>query len=129
LPTSSRRSPDTRCPVGRASFEIEDKRPLTQSGIYRLHRILIGDDRLPPSAIAKTGSFRATGTKRHDTAMRGIMNEIEMPDGLARQVILFMTRNDGKSPKRRRDRGPFLKLTDDQIAALEAIVTTAFAES
>ena len=67
-----------------------------------------------------------TYLKRHDAAMRGIMNRIEMPDALARQVILFVTQNEGRFPKRRRDRDPFVKLTDAEIADLEEIVTTAF---
>ncbi len=67
-----------------------------------------------------------TYLKRHDAAMRAIMNRIEMPDALARQVILFVTQNDGRFPKRRRDRDPFVKLTDAEIADLEEIVTTAF---
>ena len=66
--------------------------------------------------------------KRHDEAMRGIMNAIEMPDNLAQQAILFITQNDGKFPKRRRDREPFSKLADKEIAAIEAIVADAFAE-
>ena len=45
---------------------------------------------------------------------------------LARQVILFVTQNEGRFPKRRRDRDPFVKLTDSEIAALEEIVSTAF---
>lgn len=67
-----------------------------------------------------------TYLKRHDAAMRGIMNRIEMPDALARQVILLVTQNEGRFPKLRRDRDPFVKLTDAEIAALEEIVTTAF---
>jgi hypothetical protein len=67
-----------------------------------------------------------TYLRRHDAAMRGIMNRIEMPDALARQVILFVTQNEGRFPKRRRDRDPFVKLTNAEIADLEEIVTTAF---
>ncbi len=58
--------------------------------------------------------------------MRGIVNRIDVPDALARQVILFAIQNDERFPKRRRDRDPFVKLTDAEIAALEEIVTTAF---
>lgn len=67
-----------------------------------------------------------TYLKRHDAAMRGVMNRIDMPDALAQQVILFVTQNDGRFPERRRDRDPFVKLTDAEIAALEEIVMTAF---
>ena len=66
--------------------------------------------------------------KRHDEAMRGIMNTIEMPDNLAQQAILFITQNDGKFPKRRRDREPLSKLSDEEIATIEEIVADAFAE-
>jgi hypothetical protein len=41
-------------------------------------------------------------------------------------VILFVTQNEGRFPKLRRDRDPFVKLTDAEIADLEEIVTTAF---
>lgn len=60
--------------------------------------------------------------------MRGIRNRIEMPDALAQQVILFVTQNEGQFPKRRRDREPFSKLTDAEIAALEEIVSEAFSD-
>lgn len=66
--------------------------------------------------------------KCHDAAMRGIMNRVEMPDSLAQQVIVFVTQNGGRFPKRRRDRDPFSKLTDDEIADLEEIVSRAFAD-
>ena len=65
--------------------------------------------------------------KRHDEAMRGIMNAIEMSDNLAQQSIFFIRNNDGDFPKRRRDREPFSKLTDDEIATIEEIVREAFA--
>jgi hypothetical protein len=65
--------------------------------------------------------------KRHDEAMRGIMNAIEMSDNLAQQSIFFIRKNDGDFPKRRRDREPFSKLTDDEIATIEEIVREAFA--
>ncbi len=66
--------------------------------------------------------------KRHDEAMRGIMNAIEMPDSMADQIILFIHQNDGKLPKRRRDREPFSKLSDEEISILEDIVGEAFFE-
>ena len=64
--------------------------------------------------------------KRHDDAMRGIMNAIEMPDNLAQQAIIFITQNDGAFPKRRRNKAPFSKLTDDEIGTIEEIVNEAF---
>lgn len=65
--------------------------------------------------------------KRHDEAMRGVMNAVEMPDNLAQQVILLVRQNDGKFPKRRRDRAPSLKLSDEEINMLEDMVNEAFA--
>ena len=67
--------------------------------------------------------------RQHDEAMRTIMNAIEMPDNLAQQVIIFIRQNDGKFPKRRRDREPLSKLTEEEVAMLEDIVNEAFAEA
>lgn len=64
--------------------------------------------------------------KRHDEAMRAIMNTVEMPDNLAQQIIVFIRQNGGKFPKRRRDREPFSKLNDEEIKQLEGIVEEAF---
>lgn len=67
--------------------------------------------------------------KRQDEAMRAIMNAIEMPDSLAQQVIIFIRQNDGKFPKRRRDREPLSKLTEEEVAMLEDIVNDVFSGS
>ena len=67
--------------------------------------------------------------KRHDEAMRAIMNAIEMPDSLAQQVIIFIRQNGGKFPKRRRDREPLSKLTEEEVATLEDIVNDVFEET
>jgi hypothetical protein len=63
--------------------------------------------------------------KRHDAAMSGIMNAIEMPDRLAESLIMFIRQNDGTLAKRRREK-EFAKLTNDEVKMIEAIVTEAF---
>lgn len=61
---------------------------------------------------------------RRDEALRDIMNFVEMPDRLAEQFILYVYKNDGRLPNRRRKE--FEALTDDELAKLEEIVRTAF---
>lgn len=63
--------------------------------------------------------------KRHDEAMRHIMDMIEMPDRLAQDFILFTRQNNGTLPKSRRKK-MFEALTDEEVASLEAIVKEAF---
>jgi hypothetical protein len=64
--------------------------------------------------------------KRHDQAMQGIMNEVEMPDRKAEDLIMFMRQNNWKLPKTRRE-GEFAMLTDTEAALLEKLVQEAFA--
>jgi len=63
--------------------------------------------------------------RRHDEALRRIMNTVEMPDRLAENLLMFIRQNKGKLPKRRRQ-GEFEKLTDAEVASLEAVVGEAF---
>ncbi len=42
--------------------------------------------------------------RRHDDARRRIMDTVEMPDRLADDLLLFIRQNNGKLPKRRRER-------------------------
>ena len=63
--------------------------------------------------------------RRHDEALRRIMNIVEMPDRLAENLLMFIRQNKGKLPKRRRT-GEFKKLTDAEVTALEAVVNEAF---
>jgi hypothetical protein len=63
--------------------------------------------------------------RRHDEALRRIMNTVEMPDSLAENLLMFIRQNKGKLPKRRRT-GEFEKLTDAEVASLEAVVGDAF---
>ncbi len=63
--------------------------------------------------------------KRHDQAMQEIMNMVEMPDQLADSLIMFVRQNGDSLGKKRRE-NEFGKLTNDEVAAIEHIVTEAF---
>jgi hypothetical protein len=63
--------------------------------------------------------------RRHDEALRRIMNTVEMPDRLAENLLMLIRQNEGKLPKRRRA-GEFKKLTDAEVTSLEAVVNEAF---
>jgi hypothetical protein len=63
--------------------------------------------------------------RRHDQALRRIMNTVEMPDRVAENLLMFIRQNKGTLPKRRRA-GEFKKLTDDEVRLLEGIVNDAF---
>jgi len=63
--------------------------------------------------------------RRHDQALRRIMNTVEMPDRLAENLVMFIRQNKGKLSKRWRT-SEFKKLTDAEVASLEAIVGEAF---
>ena len=63
--------------------------------------------------------------RRNDEAMRRIMNTVEMPDRMAENLIRFIRLNEGRLGRKRRE-GEFEKLTDDEVASIEAIVHEAF---
>jgi len=63
--------------------------------------------------------------RRHDEALRRIMDTVEMPDRLAENFLMFARQNKGKLPKRRRT-NEFIKLTDKEVGMLEAVVHEAF---
>jgi hypothetical protein len=63
--------------------------------------------------------------RRHDEAVRRIMNTVEMPDRLAENLLMFIRQNEGKLPNKRRTK-EFRKLTDTEVASLEGIVGEAF---
>lgn len=67
--------------------------------------------------------------KRHDEAMRDIMNAIEMPDRMAESLIMFIRQNGGTLSRKRRSRDPFNKLTDEEIHLIEGLIVEAFAEA
>lgn len=64
--------------------------------------------------------------KRHDAAMRRIMDAVDMPDRLAEDLILFIRQNDGVLPKKRR-RAEFRALRNDEVELFERIVREEFA--
>ena len=64
--------------------------------------------------------------RRHDEAMRRIMEYVEMPDRLAEDLVMFIRKNNGKLGRKRRE-GEFAKLTDQEVAGVEVIVQEAFA--
>ena len=65
--------------------------------------------------------------KRHDEAMRNIMNAVEMPDRMAESLIMFIRQNGGELSRKRRSRDPLDKLTDEEIGLVEGIIAEAFA--
>ncbi len=63
--------------------------------------------------------------KRHDDAVKRITNAFEMPGREAEDVIMLIRRNGGTLPGKRR-RKEFARLTETEVAALEAIVAEEF---
>ncbi len=64
--------------------------------------------------------------RRHDDAIRRIMNAVEMPDRLAENLLTFVRQNRGTLSKARRET-EFSKLHDDEVVLIERIVGDAFA--
>lgn len=63
--------------------------------------------------------------KCHDEVMSLISELVEMPDYLAQDLIMFIRQNDGKLPKRRREK-EFERLTNKEVNYIEEIVNTTF---
>lgn len=63
--------------------------------------------------------------RRHDEAMRRIMDTVEMPDRLAENLLMFIRQNGGTLPKKRRG-NEFKALDDKEVRQLEEIVQDAF---
>jgi hypothetical protein len=63
--------------------------------------------------------------RRKDEALRRIMNTVEMPDRMAENLVRFIRLDEGKLGNKPRE-GEFEKLTDDEVASIEAIVREAF---
>jgi hypothetical protein len=66
--------------------------------------------------------------RRHDEALRRIMDAVEMPDRLAENLVMFIRQNSGRLPARRR-KSEFQKLHDDEVVLIEKIVNDAFSGS
>lgn len=83
------------------------------------------------SCVAKTVThdlpYEIEYLKRRDEAIKRLMNTVEMPDKLAEDFLLFVRRNDGVLPKRRR-KDEFARLTDKEVSDLETIVRDVFAD-
>jgi len=63
--------------------------------------------------------------RRHDQAVRRIMDAVEMPDRVAGNFVMFVRQNGGTLSRRRRER-EFAPLTAEEVGRLEAIVNDAF---
>ncbi len=63
--------------------------------------------------------------RRHDEALRRIMNLVEMPDRVAEDVLMLIRQNNGVFPNRRRQK-EFSALTNQEVRALETVVNEAF---
>jgi len=63
--------------------------------------------------------------RRHDEAIRRIMDAVEMPDRVAENLVMFIRQNGGTLSKKRRQ-GEFKKLRDKEVTSIEAIVNDAF---
>ncbi len=63
--------------------------------------------------------------RRHDEAVRRIMDAVEMPDRVAENLVMFIRQNNGTLSRTRRE-GEFNKLRDDEVVLIEGIVRDAF---
>jgi hypothetical protein len=63
--------------------------------------------------------------RRHDEALRRIMDTVEMPDRLAENLLMFIRQNRGSLPKKRRE-NEFKALDDQEVRQLEEIVRDVF---
>jgi hypothetical protein len=63
--------------------------------------------------------------RRHDEAIRRIMDIVEMPDRIAEDLVHYIRENKGTLSKKRR-RGEFKKLREDEVVAVEGIVRGVF---
>lgn len=64
--------------------------------------------------------------RRHDEAIRRIMNAVEMPDHVAENLVMFIRQNKGSLSKNRRN-DEYQNLRNDEVSLLEDIVRDAFA--
>jgi len=62
---------------------------------------------------------------RNDEAKRRIMNLVEMPNRMTENLVRLIPMNEGKLGRKRR-KGEFEKLTDDEVPSIEAVVREAF---
>ncbi len=66
--------------------------------------------------------------RRHDEAIRRIMDAVEMPDRVAENLVMFIRQNNGVLSKKRRE-GEFKNLREGEVTLIEGIVNDVFAGS
>lgn len=66
--------------------------------------------------------------RKHDEAQRRIMETVEMPDRLAQNLIMFIRQNEGRLPRKQREK-EFKALTDDEVVTIEDICQEVFGEA
>ncbi|MFY9726888.1 MAG: hypothetical protein WB579_22940 [Bryobacteraceae bacterium] len=64
--------------------------------------------------------------RRHDEAIRRIMDSVEMPDRLSEILVMLIRQNNGTLSKKRRE-SEFRKRRDDEVTLIEGIVNDDFA--
>lgn len=65
--------------------------------------------------------------RRQDEAQNRIMEIVEMPDRLARNLVMFLCQNGGVLSKRRRE-NEFRALTNDEVAQIESVYRDVFGD-
>lgn len=63
--------------------------------------------------------------RRHDKAMRRVMEVVPLPDRIAQDLLRYIRENDGRLSKRRHE-GEFKNLRDEEVAHIEELVNEAF---
>ena len=63
--------------------------------------------------------------RRHDEALRRIMDTVEMPDRMAENLVLYIRKSNGTLGRKRRE-NEFAKLTDSEVVSVQEIVRDAF---
>lgn len=66
--------------------------------------------------------------RRHDEMLRQVTDRLDMPDRVARNLIMFIRQNDGTLPTKRR-RKEFAALTDEEVAHIESIYDEVFSHT
>ena len=61
----------------------------------------------------------------HDRALEGLSNLLDIPDNMAKSLIVFVRQNGGTLPKKRRQ-NEFSELTNMEVRRIEEIITDAF---
>ena len=61
----------------------------------------------------------------HDRALEGLSNLLDIPDNMAKSLIVFVRQNGGTLPKKRRQ-NEFSELTNMEERRIKEIITDAF---